>query len=83
MPDENPTLSPIERDNTTDSAILELLMEETSHRPWAVEEIAREMGDPVRTADSLARLYGGGLIHRHDGFVWATRAAAMADDIRI
>jgi hypothetical protein len=31
--------------------------------------------------DSLNRLYGGGLIHRLDGFVWASRAAVMADEI--
>ena len=73
------TLSPAERQGQLDSAILGLLMLETSHRPWSVDEIAREIGkDPT---DSLNRLYGGGLIHRLDGFVWATRAAAMADEI--
>ncbi len=63
----NPTV--IEQDAAEDSAILALLLLETSHRPWAVEEVAREMGRDV--ADSLARLYGGGLIHRFDGFVWS------------
>jgi hypothetical protein len=69
----------IERDNARDRALLQTLLLETSHRPWAVEEVAREMGEDV--TDSLRRLYGGGLIHRLDGFVWATRAAAMTDDI--
>jgi hypothetical protein len=78
---QNPTLSVIEQDNMIDSSILGLLMLETSHRPWAVEEIAREMGQDV--TDSLNRLYGGGLVHRLDGFVWATRAATMADDIQM
>ncbi|HEX4436981.1 MAG TPA: hypothetical protein VH061_09310 [Solirubrobacteraceae bacterium] len=68
-----------EREGQTDSAILGLLMLETSHRPWAIEEIAREMRRDV--TDSLNRLYGAGLIHRLDGFVWATRAAVMADAI--
>lgn len=76
---DEPTPTVIERDAQEDSAILALLMLETSHRPWAVEEIAREMSRDV--TDSLNRLYGGGLIHRLDGFVWATRAAAMADEI--
>jgi predicted transcriptional regulator len=76
---DEPTPTVIERDAQEDSAILGLLMLETSHRPWAVEEIAREMGRDV--TDSLNRLYGGGLIHRLDGFVWATRAAVMADEI--
>jgi hypothetical protein len=76
---DQPNQSTIERDNQTDSAILMVLLSETSHRPWSVDEIAREMGyDPT---DSLRRLYGGGLIHRLDDFVWATRAAAMADEI--
>ena len=76
---DEPTPTVIERDAQEDSAILALLMLETSHRPWAVEEIARDMGRDV--TDSLNRLYGGGLIHRLDGFVWATRAAVMADEI--
>lgn len=76
---DEPTPTVIERDAQEDSAILALLTLETSHRPWAVEEIAREMGRDV--TDSLNRLYGGGLIHRVDGFVWASRAAVMADEI--
>jgi hypothetical protein len=56
-----------------------MLMLESSHRPWSVDEIAREMGSD--TTDSLRRLFGGGLIHRLDGFVWASRAAVMADEI--
>ncbi|HEY3864548.1 MAG TPA: hypothetical protein VGL54_00505 [Solirubrobacteraceae bacterium] len=78
MPDQD-TPSIIEQDAGTDSAILSLLIEETSHRPWAVEEIAREIGSSPK--DSLNRLYGGGLIHRLNEFVWATRAAVVADDI--
>jgi hypothetical protein len=31
--------------------------------------------------DSLARLYGGGLIHRLEGFVWASHAAVYAEEI--
>jgi hypothetical protein len=71
--------TPAEREGVTDSAILGLLMLETSHRPWAVDEVAREMRRDV--TDSLNRLYGSGLIHRLDGFVWAARAAVTADAI--
>jgi hypothetical protein len=74
-----PTPTIIERDAQADSALLMVLLDETSHRPWSVDEIAREMGeDPT---DSLRRLYGGGLIHRLYGFVWASRAAALADEL--
>jgi hypothetical protein len=76
---DQPIPTAIERDAQTDSALLMVLLAETSHRPWSVDEIAREMGDDP--SDSLRRLYGGGLIHRLDGFVWATRAAALADEI--
>jgi hypothetical protein len=73
------TLSPAKREGQLDSAILGLLMMETSHRPWSFDEIAREIGE--NPTDSLNRLYGGGLIHRLDGFVWGTRAAVMAGEI--
>jgi predicted transcriptional regulator len=78
MHDES-TPTVIERDAQEDGTILGLLMLETSHRPWAVEEIAREMDRDV--TDSIRRLYGGGLIHRLDGFVWASRAAVMTDEL--
>lgn len=76
---DQPTPTVIERDAAEDSAILGLLMLETSHRPWAVDEVSREMGSNV--TDGLNRLYGGGLIQRLEGFVWASRAAVMADEI--
>jgi hypothetical protein len=76
---EQDEMTPAERQGQLDSAILMTLMEETSHRPWSFEEIAREMGEnPI---DSLNRLYGGGLVHRLEGFYWASRAAVMADEI--
>jgi hypothetical protein len=78
---EQRTLTPAEEDGQIDGAILGLLISPDSQRPWSVEEIIREIGDD--TTDSLNRLYGAGLIHRLDGFVWATRAALMADEIRI
>jgi hypothetical protein len=78
MHDED-TRTPAERENASDSVILLLLLQETFAGPWAVEEIERELGE--NPADGLRRLYGAGLIHRHEGFVWASRAAVKADDI--
>jgi hypothetical protein len=76
---DQPTLSPAERDAQQDRVILDMLMLETSHRPWSVDEIARELrSDPT---DSLRRLYGGGLIHRLEQFVWASHAAVVAEEI--
>jgi predicted transcriptional regulator len=79
MPAKQPTLSPAEEDGQTDSAVLALLLYGDSQRPWSVDEIEREIGRD--TDDSLARLYGAGLIHRLKRFVWPTRAAVMADEI--
>jgi hypothetical protein len=73
------TRTPAQRQAILDSGVLHLLVNEDSHRPWAVEEIQREIRqDPT---DSLWRLQGGGLIHRLDRFVWASRAAVMIDEI--
>jgi hypothetical protein len=75
------TLDPAEKQAMTDSAILGLLtVPELSLRPWSVDEVEREIGK--ETTDSLNRLYGAGLIHRLDGFVWATRAAIVAEEIK-
>jgi hypothetical protein len=65
--------SPAEQDDSTDNAILGLLLD--SPTPWATAEVAREIGDDVDATDGIARLARGGLIHRLDGFVFATRAA--------
>lgn len=69
----------IERENTSDGGILALLLHQDAAGPWAVEEIERELG--WNPTDCLGRLHGAGLIHRHGPFVWATRAAVMANAI--
>jgi hypothetical protein len=70
-----------EQDRDTDSAILALLVEPDEQRPWSTYEVEREIGK--ETIDSLNRLYGAGLIHRLDGFVWATRAALHAEELSL
>jgi hypothetical protein len=75
------TLSPADEDARVDSGILGLLMRPDNRRLWSKDEIDREIQQD--TIDSLNRLYGAGLIHRLDGFVWATRAAIVADEIRL
>jgi hypothetical protein len=75
----NPILTAAERQAKEDHAILSILLDDKSHRPWTFEEVKRELDDDP--TDGLQRLYGGGLIHKHAGFVWATRAAGMAEEI--
>jgi hypothetical protein len=72
---EQTTRDPADRERSVDCAILGLLIDLDSHRPWSVEEITREIGE--ETTDRLNRLHGAGLINRLDGFVWASRAAVV------
>ena len=67
-----------EREGAIDSAILGMLVN-SDQRLWSRDEIEHEIGRDV--TDSLNRLYGGGLIHRLQGFAWPTRAALMSDEI--
>jgi hypothetical protein len=64
-----------EADDRIDSAIMGLLLDDQSQRPWSEDELAREIGNDIATADSLSRLHRQGLIHRIDPFVFATRSA--------
>ncbi len=73
--------APAEGETTIDGAILSMLLNEDAPWPWTADEVAREMGDALAVADSLARLYGAGLIHRLEGFVFPTRPAVQAERI--
>ena len=80
MRDER-TRTPVEEDAGIDSVVLGLLLDRDAQRPWSRDEIDREIGQD--TIDSLNRLYGAGLIHRLEGFIWATRAALKAEELRL
>lgn len=75
-------IPPDEQDAQTDAAIMGLLLIDST-AVWADEEVAREMRDPVATADALNRLAGAGLIHRLDRFVFPTRAATRATQLAV
>jgi hypothetical protein len=64
-----------------DSLVLRLLLSGQARELWSIEELVREIGDEITTIDSLDRLKSSGLVHRLDGFVLATRAAARADEL--
>jgi predicted transcriptional regulator len=69
-------------DRDHDRAVLELLL--CDRVPWTVDEIVREVNsDPLDVIDAVARLVAAGLLHRHDDFVFLTRAARRADEIGI
>lgn len=75
------TSTPAHEDAVTDGEIMAMLLAHDAQRPWTPDEIAREIGDRLAVADSLRRLHGGGLIHRLDRFVFATRAALASDQL--
>jgi hypothetical protein len=82
MPASQPIpMSQIEQEKHTDGVILSVLLAGDAQRPWSEDEVAREIEDPVAAADGLRRLARGGLIHRLDGFVFASRAAQVAEEI--
>ncbi len=74
----HPERTPASEDTAADAAILTLLLDDDHQHPWAEEELARDFGDELTVTDSLARLRGTGLVHRHGGFVFPTRAARCA-----
>jgi hypothetical protein len=71
--------SPTEEDHDTDRATLGLLLDRDNQRPWSVAEVERVIGSA--TTDSLNRLCWAGLIHRLGGFVWATRASLLGEQL--
>jgi hypothetical protein len=78
MQDES-TQTVAEREDIVDKAILALVLTPEEQRPWSVHEVELEMGDKLDTIDSLARLRAAGLVHRCGEFVFASRAALIAE----
>jgi hypothetical protein len=62
-----------------DHAVHCLLTVRDEQRPWSVHEIGLEIGDQVDAHDAIRHLQGAGLAHELGGFVWATRAALLAE----
>jgi hypothetical protein len=78
---DQPIPTPAEQDDEIDSSILGLLTD--CPVPWSAEEVAREIGDAVGATDGLGRLARAGLVHRLDGFVFATRAAVRGQRLAL
>lgn len=74
---------PCEAEHHTDSTIMSLMLTEASSWPWSVEEIGRELGDPLEATDAIRRLTDHGLVHRFGDFIFPTRTARRAAEIEI
>lgn len=75
--------------DATATAVLGLLVElhpGQLHTDEVVREIAADpsdFGDRDAVTVALAELAQTGLVHRHDGFVFASRAAVRAEELRL
>ena len=78
---DHPIRSVADQQDADDFNVLALLLDSDAQRPWSLDEIAQAIGDPIATADSLARLHGAGLVHRLHQFVFAARPAVRFDEI--
>jgi hypothetical protein len=76
---EEPTLAPTGANLA--SAILSILLDPVTTRPWLVDEVVREAGKHTETLDALAELIATGLVNRCGNAVWASRAALRASQL--
>jgi hypothetical protein len=67
-------------ENDIDKAVFELLLH-SQRWPWSVEEVGCEVGDQLGAEDAQSRLARAGLAHRHDEFVFPSRAAIRAVEL--
>ena len=74
----------MDQSGQTEGAILGLLLDVEAGSLWAEEELVRALSaSRVDVLDGLASLHAAGLIHRCEGFVFATRAASNFDRLDI
>jgi hypothetical protein len=81
MQDEISRPSPAEQLDQMQNIVLHVLLLDGAHGPLTVSEVGRAVGSQFEAEDALSGLHMGGLIHRHEEFVWATRAAARAMEL--
>lgn len=70
-----------DKDAQIEQAMLATLVSTEGHRPWSIHEMELEIGEHIAVIDGLRHLQSAGLIHRCHDFVWATRAAIVAEEM--
>jgi hypothetical protein len=78
MHDEPTRPTPAEQLDQMQNVVLHLLLTDSAHGPLTVGEVGTAVGSQADAEDALSELHMGGMIHRHDQYVWPTRAAAYA-----
>jgi hypothetical protein len=69
------------KQDSSDSAVLSMMLYDTGPSVWALEDVARELTDEIEADDSIGRLCRAGLLHRWDNYVVVTRAAVRAAEL--
>lgn len=64
-----------------DRAVLDLLLDDENHRPWAEDELGRAVTLPGDIRDALRRLRASRLVHRWNDLVTASRPAVRLHQI--
>jgi hypothetical protein len=83
-PRHQPKLDPAAESDRIESIALEVLIGSGQSGLWSVADVALEIGDELKAIDALKALHRAGLIHRtSDGFVFATRVAIRANELRM
>lgn len=72
--------SPADAERAADATVLDLLIGDPF--PWSRDELARNLDEPTAADDAIMRLRAAGLVHRLGEFVFPTRAARCADELR-
>jgi hypothetical protein len=76
MRDQRSSLPPVGRSSDElQFNVLLLLLGPGGQGPWSVDELSREVGCELSTADAVVRLQAAGLAHCFGEFVFASRAA--------
>ena len=72
MPDQPNPRGVAEELDSTEHAVLCLLMDPDAPELWSVTEVARALGSETEAVDALVSLHAAGLIHRCHEFVFVT-----------
>lgn len=73
---------PAEQDRQLDNLVLGCLLTGASW-PWSVAELGHELESEANAIDTVNRLQRAGMLHRCGDFVFPTRSARRAAELRI
>jgi hypothetical protein len=72
----------VDREPFDDAGALLAILTDDSRQHWSWSELQLQMNwPPARLEDAVAELERDDLLHRHDGYVWASRAATRTREL--